>query len=79
MPRFALSSARRARRIFSRMAWPLACIKSEILKDEARANVSNALHRSLDVNVRFWHKADVPVGFVNVRFRGNSGHGLNAL
>jgi hypothetical protein len=29
-------------------------------------------------NVRFWHKADIPVVLSNVRFWGNSGHRLDA-
>jgi len=34
--------------------------------------------RSLELgrttNVRFWHKADIPTVFHDVRFRGQSGH-----
>jgi len=30
------------------------------------------------VNVRFWHKADIPVAPTNVRFLGQSGHQLDA-
>ena len=27
--------------------------------------------------VRYWHKADVPLALMNVRFEGNNGHDAN--
>ena len=30
-------------------------------------------------NVRFWHKADMPITLRNVRFRGQSGHHADML
>ena len=31
------------------------------------------------LNVRYWHKADIPICTVNVRFRGKSGHAILTL
>jgi hypothetical protein len=31
------------------------------------------------LDVRFWHKADMPIALLNVRFRGQSGHRAKAL
>ena len=30
-----------------------------------------------NADVRFWHKADVQIALMNVRFEGNNGHGAD--